>query len=136
MDPYQTLAKLKTTTELPIGGFLLKRGRTCIGLALWEYPRTGDIVPGLAALPSSYEKGLSEYIYYSIAKWLLREGYDRMCIGGSETAGLDHFKQKLDPIATRRLRTLRLSPQEQGGTATEYVNQQIVQKTNPKVPSR
>jgi len=37
-----------------------------------------------------------------------------MCIGGSETAELDRFKRKLDPIRTQKLRTIRLSLLEKG----------------------
>jgi hypothetical protein len=124
IDPYRTLAQLNGNISLDIGGIILRRGETCLGFGVWEWTRNSEVIPCLAALPCSYEKGLSEYLYYHIACRLSSEGYDRMCIGGSETANSDQFKQKFDPVATHRLRTFRLSPQGPDSTATNYVNQQ------------
>jgi hypothetical protein len=36
-----------------------------------------------------------------------------MCIGGSETASLDQFKKKFDPINIHRLQTIRFSLKDQ-----------------------
>jgi len=109
-DPYRALAELDLTLE--IDGLILKRKGAYVAFSLWERPRNGGIVPCIAALPCSHERGLSEYLYYCIAHQLLNEGYDSMCIGGSETLGLDQFKRKLAPINVHRLRTIRLSPRD------------------------
>jgi hypothetical protein len=113
IGPYQTLARLNSDITLAIDGLILKRGGAYVAFSFWERPRSEDIVSCFAALPCSYEKGLSEYLYYCIADCLKGEGYNSMCIGGSETASLDQFKQKLDPINIHRLQTIRLSPQNQ-----------------------
>jgi hypothetical protein len=113
IDPYQALAELSSDLTLEIDGLILKRGGAYIAFSLWETPRNGDIVPCMAAVPRSHEKGLSEYLYYCIAWRLWNDGHDSMCIGGSETVGLDQFKRKLNPIDIHKLRTIRLSPGDQ-----------------------
>ena len=113
IDPYEALPQLNSDFTLGIDGLILKRGGAYVAFSFWERPRDGDIVPCITALPCSHEKGLSEYLYYCIAQRLRNDGYDSMCIGGSETVGLDQFKQKLNPIDIHRLRTIRLSRRDQ-----------------------
>jgi len=112
-DPYEALARLYGDITLEMDGLILKRKGAYVAFSLWERPRKGDIVPCMAALPRSYERGLSEYLYRCIAHRLRSDGYRRMCIGGSETAGLDQFKRKLDPIDTHKLRTIRVLSRDQ-----------------------
>lgn len=112
-DPYEALAQLCGNVTLDVDGLILKRKGAYVAFSLWEHPSKGDIVPCMAALPSSHERGLSEYLYYCIAQRLLKYGYDEMCIGGSETVGLDHFKQKLGPTGVHRLGTIKLAPRDQ-----------------------
>jgi len=117
MAPYQTLARLSRDITSQIDGVILKRGTCYIAFSFWERPANGRPVPCYAALPCSYEKGLSEYLYYCIADQLGQQGYEKMCIGGSETASLDQFKKKLDPVATHMLQTIRFLPQKTSATA-------------------
>jgi hypothetical protein len=113
MAPYRTLARLSRNVMSQIDGLILRRENSCIAFSFWERPTKGcTVVPCFAALPSSYEKGLSEYLYYCIAVQLGHEEYkhmgiDRLCIGGSETASLDRFKKKLDPVEEHKLQTIR-----------------------------
>jgi hypothetical protein len=113
IDPYAALVRLRRDITLAVDGLILKRGEAYLAFSFWERPANGDTVPCFAALPCSYEKGLSEYLHYCIADCLEREGYASMCIGGSETASLDQFKKKLDPINIHRLQTIRVSPKDQ-----------------------
>jgi hypothetical protein len=113
IEPYHALAQLNNDFALGIDGLILKRGGAYVAFSVWETPRAGDIVPCIAALPCSHETGLSEYLYYCIARQLQRDGHDSMCIGGSETIGLDQFKQKLNPTGIHRLRTIKLSSWDQ-----------------------
>jgi hypothetical protein len=109
VDCYRAMARLNTDRSLAIDGLILKRGGAYVAFAFWERPANGKIVPCLAALPVSHEKGLSEYLYFSIAECLKDEGYKEMCIGGSETASLDQFKKKLDPSKAHKLQTIRIT---------------------------
>ena len=110
-DPYVRLANLCYTPgeSNHLGGLFLKRDDEYIGFALWEEPHSRtQTVPAIAALPRSYEKGLSEYLHYQVAQKLVLRGYKSMCIGGSETDGLDRFKRKLAPAIEHELCTVRL----------------------------
>jgi hypothetical protein len=109
LEPYISLTQFKDLDSLNIDGLAIRRSDGYIAFSFWEKPTAGKIVPCMAALPYSHEKGLSEYLYYCIAKRLSAEGYDRMCIGGSETESLDRFKRKLAPIATHHLSTIKLT---------------------------
>lgn len=108
MSCYREMARLNRDTSLAMDGLVLKRAGTYIAFSFWERPANGKTVACLAALPVSHEKGLSEYLYYVIADCLKNEGYEYMCIGGSETASLDQFKKKLDPGRAHKLQTMRI----------------------------
>ncbi len=108
--PYIRLAEFSVKNRCNLDGLFLLRRREYLGFALWERPRSvEDPVPVVAALHRSYEKGLAERMQFQIARMLNESGYQRMCIGGSETAGLDRFKRKLGPVAEHKLCTIRLS---------------------------
>lgn len=109
VSPYRRLAELAWKRCSILDGLFLKRGDDYIGFALWELPWGGwETIPAIAALHKSYEKGLAEYLHRQVAMRLAWAGYKHMCIGGSETLGLDHFKRKLAPAATHRLCTVQL----------------------------
>ena len=111
LTPYHGLASLSDVRTLAIDGFIIKRGDENLAFSFWEKPRAqSEVVACMAALPRSHEMGLSEYLYSCIAKTLVGQGYETMCIGGSETAELDHFKRKLAPIASHHLHTLEFHP--------------------------
>jgi hypothetical protein len=109
LEPYEYLADLTQNPVFSVDGIFLKRGSEYIAFRLWEdngdYDRT---VPSFAALMASYEPGCSEYLHYEAARRLLARGYQKMCIGGSESAGLDSFKQKFQPIGRHELFTVKL----------------------------
>ena len=110
LEPYEYLADLTQNPVFSIDGIFLKRGPEYIAFRLWE--DNGDYthaVPSFAALMASYEPGCSEYLHYEAARRLLACGYQEMCIGGSESAGLDSFKQKFQPIRRHELFTLKLN---------------------------
>jgi hypothetical protein len=107
-DPYECIARLALNTEIEIDGIFLKRDDKYIGFALWQQVNSG-VVPCLAALPACHERGLSEYIYFQVTSVLSGRGHTEMCIGGSETYGLDHFKRKLAPIRSHLMSTVKLS---------------------------
>jgi len=109
LEPYEYLASLAENPVFFIDGIFLKRGSEYIAFRLWE--DSGDYahpVSSFAALMASYEPGCSEYLHYEAARRLLACGYKEMCIGGSESAGLDSFKQKFQPIRGHKLFTLNL----------------------------
>jgi hypothetical protein len=107
MDPYRALARASEELTSDIDGIFLKKENVDIAFSLWEKARNGDTVPCFASMTSSYEPGLSEYLYRCTAE-RVNDRYRYMCIGGSETASLDRFKRKFAPVKTHTLRTIRL----------------------------
>jgi hypothetical protein len=110
LEPYEYLADLTQNPAFSIDGIFLKRGSEYIAFRLWE--NSGDYdhaVPSFAALMAYREPGCSEYLHYESARRLLACGYQEMCIGGSESAALDSFKQKFQPIRGHELFTLNLN---------------------------
>jgi hypothetical protein len=113
LEPYEYLADLIRNPVVFIDGIFLKRGAEYIAFRLWE--NSGDYehaVSSFAALLATCEPGCSEYLHYEAARRLLACGYQEMCIGGSESAGLDSFKQKFCPIRAHQLFTLNLDVTE------------------------
>jgi hypothetical protein len=107
MAPYRALARLSEEMTSDIDGIFLKRENVYIAFSFWEKLRNWDTAPCFAAMTSSYEPGLSEYLHRCIAE-RVGDWYQYMCIGGSETASLDQFKRKFAPVRTYSLRTIRL----------------------------
>lgn len=107
-SPYDCLARMAFNRNLPMDGLFVKRGSQYIAFAIWETVEPSKTVPCIAALTASREKGLSEYLYFRTAERLTELGYSAMCIGGSETLGLDCFKRKLAPIAAHELTTIKV----------------------------
>jgi hypothetical protein len=114
LAPYKFLAKLTVSREAPLDGIFLRKGSEYIAFWLWEDNRRfEDPVPCLAALHATNEPGCSEYLHYQAARRLLSSGYKEMCIGGSETEGLDLYKQKFAPVRSHELCTLRLTKKKE-----------------------
>jgi hypothetical protein len=68
IGPYRTLARLSEEVTSDIDGIFLKRENVFIAFSFWEKLRNSDTVPSFAAMTSSYEPGLSEYLYRCVAK--------------------------------------------------------------------
>lgn len=108
-EPYEHLADLALNPGFSIDGIFLKRDDEFIAFRLWEYNGSRDnAVPSFAALYVSHEPGCCEYLHYKAAQRLLELGYKEMCIGGSESEGLDAFKQKFCPVRRHELYTVEL----------------------------
>ena len=107
--PYECLAKLAKNPAFSIDGIFLKRGDEFIAFRLWENNCSYDnAVASFAALYASQEPGCCEFLHFKAAQRLLALGYKEMCIGGSESEGLDAFKQKFCPMRKHELCTVKL----------------------------
>jgi Phosphatidylglycerol lysyltransferase, C-terminal len=105
--PYRALADASEDETSDIDGIFLKRENAYIAFSFWEKLRYSYTVPCFAAMTSSYEPGLSEFLLRCIAEHV-KDRYRYICFGGSETASLDRFKRKFAPVKTHALRTMRL----------------------------
>jgi hypothetical protein len=116
--PYRALIRASKTLKADIDGIFLKREDDYIAFSLWETPSNWDTVPSFASMTSSYEPGLSEYLYRCTAE-RVKDRYRYICVGGSETASLDRFKRKFGPARARTLRTIELIVQAGGAKTSE-----------------
>jgi hypothetical protein len=109
VEPYEYLSELALNPLFSVNGIFLKKSSKYIAFRLWEdNGNHGDAVASFAALSALHEPGCCEYLYYWAARRLLELGYKEMCIGGSESEGLDSFKQKFCPIRAHELYTVSL----------------------------
>jgi len=108
-EPYLRLLDL--FAHLPTNGRLHRIDGKPVGFAIWEEtdPTLG-IANSFADLTDGQTRGLSEYVLNDMAETLAVSGYRTVCIGGSETASLDAFKRKMQPIRSVALSTVTLPP--------------------------
>ncbi|WP_350335237.1 phosphatidylglycerol lysyltransferase domain-containing protein [Coralliovum pocilloporae] len=96
--PTNAILSLMENTELPLHGLMVQKNGVPVGFMTWEETdpvnRTATSQCGLAV----EGKGVIEFIYLSMCEILNRRGFSHLCIGGSETAGLDQFKRKMNPV--------------------------------------
>lgn len=77
------------------------------GFNIWE-TNSHNMFANDIAHCALHIQGLSEYIHFSMARKLAEENIDKICIGGSETLGLDRFKRKMNPVECVQLKTIDL----------------------------
>lgn len=93
-------------TGLPINGILIHEGTAPVGFIVWEEtdPEKG-IANSIAGL-SIGGKGTDEFAALTMCEMLQARGFNEVCIGGSETSGLDAFKRKMNPVRSIKLQTV------------------------------
>ncbi|XWN32114.1 MAG: phosphatidylglycerol lysyltransferase domain-containing protein [Devosia sp.] len=105
------LRLLDLMDHLPIKGRLYRLNGEAAGFAIWEEtdPAQG-VANSLADLTTRRIKGLSEFIYADMCAVISVAGFKTVCIGGSEEAGLDAFKRKMQPVRSVQLASLHYRP--------------------------
>lgn len=91
-------------------------GIDVIGFCASELPATGSTANGIAMCVDRGWVGCSEFMYWSEASEILRQGYDFYNINGSETKSLDEFRSKLRPADKVSLHTFKLFSEGQGSS--------------------
>jgi len=100
---------LDNLTTLPnIAGLVAYIDDRLVGFTIWENPLSGDVVASSLIHCSIHERGLSEYLHYEMMKILHKEDVKYLSLGGAETAGLDAFKRKMNPVQSVQLKTITL----------------------------
>jgi len=105
-SPTLKAIELMKTSNLDIRGTLSKTANgTPTGFWLWE--QNGDMAMSLVRAylraPGNAELGI-----LGMAQQLKGSGIPQMCLGGSETADLDSFKRKMQPVRSIALNTVDL----------------------------
>lgn len=91
---------------LPMAGLLIHEGEKPVGFIIWEETDpTKGIANSIAGL-SIGSKGIDEFAMLQMCETLKSRGFQQVCIGGSETAGLDAFKRKMNPVRSIELQSI------------------------------
>ena len=93
---------------LNINGLLFKHNGVAIGLIYWEENEMESGMANSFVISQISEiKGISRFIHYSMCKVLYERGFTYVCLGGSETKGLDQFKKSMKPSKSISLNSLK-----------------------------
>ena len=109
VDPYRR--QMALFSHLPMAGRLVCFDGKPAGVSIFELTdRATGIANAYAHLALHEINGLSRYVIVDMCRTLRRRGFHRVCIGGSETEGLDRFKRKFAPAASVSLSSWRAEP--------------------------
>lgn len=99
-DPYLRLLNLVRCEGVNMGGLIFSMQRRVQAVTIWEV--TGGKTANMYVNLCSNELcvGLSDYAIKISADKLFQDGVAFMNLGGSESAELDYFKMKFDPISS------------------------------------
>lgn len=89
---------LKLFKDLPFCGRVIFYDGMPQAFTIWEEVDLQQKVANAYANISLYDHtGLSHYMIYDMCNVLYKKGVEKLCLGGSETEGLDRFKRKFCP---------------------------------------
>jgi len=105
--PYKRMLDLFKT--LPMSGRIVFNKEQPAGFSVWEetFPKNG-LANAYAHLGLHEIEGMARFVMLDMCQTLHRNGFSRVCIGGSETAGLDQFKRQLRPIDSVSLGSIQV----------------------------
>jgi hypothetical protein len=96
--------------EIPdnIHGIICSINEKPKGFTLWEEPTAGYNVANAIVHCNIYDRGVSEFLHYEMAKNLSEKNIPYLSLGGAEQQGLDLFKRKMNPVRSIELETIIL----------------------------
>lgn len=101
-DVYMRL--LDMFDDYSLAGRVIYAGGQPIGFSIFEKTDLDAGVANAFAHIGLHEvNGASQHVMLDMCETLHREGFDKVCIGGSEDEGLDRFKRNLCPIESVQL---------------------------------
>lgn len=109
VGPYNALITMLKAKALPLFGIVIFYKNKLVSFSMWEETQLDrGVANQLVGFSDNLEKGISEYLWFALCKSVLNKGYTSLCIGGSESAGLDRFKRKLNPTHSVSLKSYHL----------------------------
>lgn len=106
-DPQVYMLKLLKVRPDALEGFALYHNHAIAGLCIWE-KSCRDTVNSFVSVSRPDIRGLSDYIIYQMCRQLHAQHISKVCIGGSESAGLDAFKRKFNPVHSQPLQSFQV----------------------------
>ena len=96
--PYKTTFDLLTDESFNVDGLVFLVDGVIQAISMWEPPNTSTMIANAwVNLCNTSIKGLSEFVMKSTSEALFLQGIPYINYGGSETPGLDNFKNKFVP---------------------------------------
>ena len=112
VGPHKAIMNILNTKDMRIKGKVFYLTDSPAGYIIWEETNS-DTANSLANFAFPKTKGISERMYLEMCKSLKGSGYKYVCIGGSESSGLDDFKKKMCPSKSLKLSSAYLSLSEE-----------------------
>lgn len=107
--PYESLLELFDV--LPMHGRLIWYDGKPAGFSIWEETDPSNGMANAHAHIGIHQvSGLSRFVMLDMCQVLEAKGFDRVCIGGSETSGLNQFKHQLRPVESLSLSSYAITP--------------------------
>lgn len=106
--PYLRLLGLMNCTGVDLKGLIFKMQGRVQAVTMWDVSNRSSKTANMYVNLCSNELcvGLSDYAIKATADKLFSDGFALMNLGGSETAELDYFKAKFDPISSINIYSL------------------------------
>jgi len=101
--------QLELFGTLPLAGRVIFCGGKPAGFSIWEETDARQGMANAYAHLAVHEiDGLSRFVIVDMCRTLAMRGFQQVCIGGSETEGLDRFKRKFCPVESVSLSSWRV----------------------------
>jgi len=109
IGPTKLALSLLQHPDLSMDGLIVHEGEDPVGYIIWEETNKDKGVANSISGMSIRPRGTEEFAILEMCKILKTKGYSQVCIGGSETEGLDNFKRKICPVKSVALQTMHLN---------------------------
>lgn len=111
MGVYYALFNLVLHPALSLMGIKIYYDGELKAYEIWDMPKDKNgIANSFAGFSDAQIPGFSEFQHYALCKALSDVGIKEVCLGGSETEGLDNFKRKMRPVRSVALSSIDVAP--------------------------
>ncbi len=110
-DYFLKLIEIAQRPDLGLLGLKVIFGGVVHGFSIWEPPYNQSRAANLFASQVSDRKitNLGTFLIIKTAESILGQGGKFMCLGGSETPGMDEYKRGFQPHKSKQLETIQIS---------------------------
>lgn len=108
--PTKQLMDLMKDNALSLAGVIVFEDNNPVGFWIWDEGDTRNKTAMSLARVSIGHQGAAEFAGLKMAELLSERGFEKICLGGSETESLDKFKRKFGPVESIELKTITVQP--------------------------
>ncbi len=104
--PTKQLLDSMKSNALSLSGVIVFDGSKPVGFWIWDEGDAKNKTAMSLARVSTGDRGAAEFAGLKMAEFLKERGFEKICLGGSETESLDKFKRKFGPVQSIELKTI------------------------------